>query len=272
MWVKICGITNLDDALTAVAMGADALGFMFVPGSRRQVDVETVRDIVKRLPPEVITVGVFRNERPERVTDVVHRIGLHGAQLHGHEPLREVRWIRSRVQFVIQAFAAGDPAHAAAANGPADIIMVDSPEPGSGKVFDWRLAEGAPGGIRLLLAGGLTPDNVANAIARVRPWGVDVSTGVEVTATPGRKDASKLRRFISAAKGAGDELEEPPVSLSRGSANGSANGLSNGAQVLDLTAARARSGLDEGSIVTVADDFDYDRAGVTRPWDWEIDE
>lgn len=261
MWVKICGITNLDDALTAVAMGADALSFVFVPGSRRQVDVESVRDIVKRLPPEVITVGVFRNERPERVTDVVHRIGLHGAQLHGHEPLREVRWVRTRVQFVIQAFTAGDPALAAAANGPADIILVDSPEPGSGKVFDWRLAEGAPGGVRLLLAGGLTPDNVADAIARVRPWGVDVSSGVE--AAPGRKDATKLRRFIAAAKGAGDELEEPPVGVERAA----------GGQVLDLTAARVRAGgSTNGSVATIADDLDYEAAGVSRPWDWEIDE
>ncbi len=244
MWVKICGITNLDDALTATAMGADALGFLFAP-SRRQVDVETVRDIVKRLPPEVITVGVFRNERPERVTDVVHRIGLHGAQLHGHEPLREVRWIRQRVQFVVQAFAAGDPGLAAAANGPADIVLVDSPDPGSGKVFDWRLAEGVPGGVRLLLAGGLNPDNVAEAIARVRPWGVDVSTGVE--ASPGRKDATKLRRFIAAAKGAGDELEEPPVTST---------------VVLDLTHRGDGAQLDP---------LDVDE-GPVRPFDWAVDD
>jgi len=244
MWVKICGITNLDDALTATAMGADALGFLFAP-SRRQVDVETVRDIVKRLPPEVITIGVFRNERPERVTDVMHRIGLHGAQLHGHEPLREVRWIRQRVQFVVQAFTAGDPALAAAANGPADIVMVDSPDPGSGKVFDWRMAEGVPGGVKLLLAGGLHSDNVAEAIARVRPWGVDVSTGVE--AAPGRKDPTKLRKFIAAAKGAGDELEEPPVT---------------GAVVLDLT---------RSANSPVFDDFELD-PGLTRPFDWAVDD
>jgi phosphoribosylanthranilate isomerase len=245
MWVKICGITNLDDALTATAMGADALGFVFAP-SRRQVDVETVHDIVKRLPGDVITVGVFRNERPERVTEVVHRIGLHGAQLHGHETLREVRWIRQRVQFVIQAFAAGDPAVAAAANGPADIVMVDSPDPGSGKVFDWRLAEGVPGGVRLLLAGGLTVDNVAEAIARVRPWGVDVSTSVE--ASPGRKDATKLRRFIAAARGAGEELEEPPVS----------------AVVLDLTPRGAGRELGDAFALEAT-------PGVTRPFDWAID-
>ncbi len=210
MWVKICGITNEDDALLATALGADALGFVFAP-SRRQVDFDTVRDIVKRLPSEIITVGVFRNERPERVSEIVNKIGLHGAQLHGHEPLSEVRWIRQRVQFVIQAFTAGDPSLHAAANGPADIILVDSADPGSGKVFDWQLADGVPGGVRLLLAGGLTAENVQEAIAKVRPWGVDVSTGVE--AAPGRKDPRKLRLFIEAAKAAelSDDLIEPPT-------------------------------------------------------------
>ena len=85
---------------------------------------------------------------------------------------------------MIQAFAAGDPALAAAANGPADVILVDSPDPGSGRLFDWKLAEGAPGGIRLLVAGGLTADNVGDAIRRIRPWGVDVATGVESSPGP----------------------------------------------------------------------------------------
>ena len=216
MFVKICGITNEEDALLAVAMGADALGFVFAAGSRRQVRVEEAQDIIKRLPPGTVTVGVFKDERPERVVEIVNRIGLRGAQLHGREPISEVRWIRSRLQFVIQAFAAGDPALAAAANGPADVILVDSPAPGSGRLFDWTLAEGAPGGIRLMLAGGLGPENVAEAIQRVRPWGVDVSTGVE--ASPGRKDARKLRRFIQIAHEVGDTLEEderpaPPVEM-----------------------------------------------------------
>ena len=209
-WVKICGITNEDDALLATALGADALGFIFAP-SRRQVDYDTVRDIVKRVPSEIITVGVFRNERPERVAEIVNRIGLHGAQLSGDEPLSEVRWIRHRVQFVIQAFTAGDAAIQAAANGPADIIMLDAKEPGSGTVFDWRLAETVPRGVRLLLAGGLNIDNVQNAIDKVRPWGVDVATGVE--SSPGRKDPKKLRMFIEAAKAGDDDgFTEPAVS------------------------------------------------------------
>ena len=114
MFVKICGITNEEDALLAVALGADALGFVFAPGSRRQVRPDDVRDILRRLPPGTVSVGVFRDERPERVVELVHRLGLTGAQLHGREPLSEVRWVRRRVPFVIQAFAAGDPALAAA--------------------------------------------------------------------------------------------------------------------------------------------------------------
>jgi phosphoribosylanthranilate isomerase len=206
VFVKICGNTTEEDALLATALGADALGFVFAP-SRRQVKADDVRSIVKRLPHEVTTVGVFVNERPERVVEIASIVGLHGVQLSGREPLSEVRWIRERLSFVIQGFTAGDPALALAANGPADVVLVDSPNPGSGQVFDWRLAEGAPGGVRLLLAGGLTPENVSEAIRRVRPWGVDVATGVE--ASPGRKDPRKLRRFIEAARGGGEALEEP---------------------------------------------------------------
>jgi phosphoribosylanthranilate isomerase len=137
MFVKICGITNEDDALLATALGADALGFVFAP-STRQVHAEGVRDIVKRLPPDVLPVGVFRNERPEHIIEIAGRVGLHAVQLSGSEPLSEVRWVRERVRFVIQGFAAGDPALAAAVNSPADVVLVDSPSPGSGKVFDWR--------------------------------------------------------------------------------------------------------------------------------------
>jgi phosphoribosylanthranilate isomerase len=207
VFVKICGITNEEDALLAVALGADALGFIFVSGSPRQVTPTEVRDIVRRLPPGTTTVGVFRDERPERVVEVVNTVGLRAAQLHGREPLSEVRTIRRNVPFVIQAFTAGDDAVASVANGPADAVLVDSPAPGSGRVFDWSLLEGVPGGIRLLLAGGLDPHNVGDAIRRVRPFGVDVCTGVETFAGSGHKDPRKLRRFIEAAREAAAELE-----------------------------------------------------------------
>src|SRR4051812_48814107 len=179
MWIKICGITNEEDALLAIALGADALGFVFAPGSPRQVTTHIVGEILHRLPAGVITVGVFRDEVKERVVEIVNTLGLGGAQLHGREPLSDVRWIRRRVPFVIQGFRAGDPALAAVANGPVDIVLLDAEEPGSGAAFDWGLADAVPPGVRLLLAGGLHPDNVASAIRRVRPWGVDVSSGVE---------------------------------------------------------------------------------------------
>jgi phosphoribosylanthranilate isomerase len=106
--------------------------------------------------------------------------------------------VKERVPFVIQAFPAGSPALERAADYGVDAVMIDSPTPGSGKVFDWSLAEGAPPGLRLILAGGLTPDNVAGAIEAVRPWGVDSATGVEDA--PGRKDARKVRAFVAAAR------------------------------------------------------------------------
>jgi len=212
VFVKICGITNEDDALLATALGADALGFVFAP-SRRQVKPDIVRDIVKRLPREITTVGVFKDDRPAHVVDLASRVGLHAVQLHGREPMSEVKWIRERVRFVIQGFTAGDPALAAAVNSPADVILVDSPDPGSGRVFDWRMAEGAPSGVRLLLAGGLTSHNVADAIKLVRPWGVDVSSGVEAAA--GLKDPRKLRQFIEAARAATADVAEHPIDLGR---------------------------------------------------------
>jgi phosphoribosylanthranilate isomerase len=218
VFVKVCGITNEEDALLAVAVGADALGFVFASGSPRQVTPGTVRDIVRRLPPGAVTVGVFRDERPERVAEIVNTVGLSGAQLHGREPVSEVRTVRRQVQFVIQAFAAGDKAIHAAAGGPADVVLIDTPEPGSGQVFDWALAEGAPPGARLLLAGGLDADNVQEAIRRVRPWGVDVSSGVETFAGSGRKDARRLRRFVEAARAAGDAVEQDGWAPSGGTA------------------------------------------------------
>jgi phosphoribosylanthranilate isomerase len=207
VFVKICGITNEEDALLAIALGADALGFVFASGSPRQVVPVDVRSIVKRLPPGATTIGVFRDERPERVLETVNTVGLVGAQLHGREPASEVRWVRERLPLVIQGFSAGDPSIADAAEGRADLVLLDAAEPGSGRAFDWALAEGVRPGARLLLAGGLTPENVADAVKRVRPWGVDVSSGVETEAGSGRKDARRLQAFIAAARRAGEELE-----------------------------------------------------------------
>ncbi len=208
MFVKICGITREDDALLAVAMGADAVGFVFAP-SRRQVAPAVVRDIVRRLPPEVLTVGVFRDEAPARVIDIVNATGLRAAQLHGRENAEATRLVRSRVPIVFKAFPAGDPRLDRASEYGADAILIDSASPGSGRVFDWSLAQRRPDGQRMILAGGLTPDNVAEAIARVRPWGVDVASGVEADrGEPGQKDARRVMAFVEAAKSADPRADE----------------------------------------------------------------
>jgi phosphoribosylanthranilate isomerase len=199
VFVKICGLTTEDDALLAVAMGADAIGFVFAP-SPRQVAPGHVAQIAHRIPPEVITVGVFRDTRPDRVVEIVHEAGLRAAQLHGHETREDVAYVAERVPLVIKAFASDAPALDEATDYPADAFMIDAPSPGSGRVFDWRLAEGVPRTRRLILAGGLDPMNVADAIAQVHPWGVDVSTGVE--ASPGHKDPRLVRAFILAARAA----------------------------------------------------------------------
>lgn len=199
MFVKICGITNEDDALFAVAMGADAVGFVFAP-STRQIAAQQVYDITRRLPPEILTVGVFRDELPGRVIDVANRAGVKAVQLHGRETPEQTAEVAASIRWVIKAFSATSPQLAKADRYGTDLILVDAPTPGSGKVFDWGLADEAPEGLRLILAGGLDPDNVADAIAAVEPWGVDVSSGVE--AAPGRKDPTKVRRFIANARAA----------------------------------------------------------------------
>jgi len=207
VFVKICGLTSEEDALLAVAMGADAVGFIFAP-SARQVAPQKVADIVKRLPVDITTVGVFKDEAAQRVVDIVTHTGLRAAQLHGFESPNEARWVRQRVRTVFKVFPAGDPRLDHADDWGADVIMIDNATPGSGEVFDWSLAEGAPANRRILLAGGLTPANVGDAIRTVKPWGVDVATGVE--SSPGHKDARKLKAFIDAARAAARQVEAPP--------------------------------------------------------------
>jgi len=212
VFVKVCGITSEEDALLAVAMGADAVGFVLAP-SPRQVQPSIVADIVKRLPPEILTVGVFRDEAPARVAQVVHGAGLVGAQLHGSETPAVVKEVASSVRFVIKAFRAGSAAVRDAKSFGADAVLIDADRPGSGELFDWSLAAEVPAGVRMMLAGGLTPENVAGAVASLQPWAVDVSTGVE--SAPGKKDPVKLRAFVANAKSvelgtpAYDEGERP---------------------------------------------------------------
>ena len=203
--VKICGITNLEDALFAVEAGADALGFNFYPPSPRYIAPEDARRIIDEMPSTTFCVGVFVNEEsPAAVARLAGMSGVGAVQLHGDESPEFCAALKK--QRVIKALRVGKdfvPEHAA--RYPVESILLDafcaSERGGTGETFDWALARKTREAVaQLYLAGGLTPENVADAIRLVRPWGVDVCSGVE--AAPGRKDAVKLRAFIAAAKAA----------------------------------------------------------------------
>jgi phosphoribosylanthranilate isomerase len=196
-FIKICGVTNEADALLAVGLGADAVGVIFAP-SPRQVSLATAGDIVRRLPVETMTVGVFRDEAPTRVVEIANQLGFRGVQLHGHEPLSEVLYISERVPLVIKALPATNPDIARFTDSGADLLLVDGPNPGSGELFDWRLAEGVANADRLIVSGGLDAENVQAAIEKLHPFGVDVATGVEMA--PGVKDPRRLKAFITAVR------------------------------------------------------------------------
>jgi phosphoribosylanthranilate isomerase len=200
--VKICGLTSEADALLAVGLGADAIGFVFAP-SPRQVAPQAVRRIIERVPPEILTVGVFRNEARTRVVDIVNTIGLRAAQLHGDETAEDTRWVAERIPVTIKAFPAGHRNIARIDEYGVETVLVDAESPGSGEVFDWRLAEGVADPARLIVSGGLHAGNVGDAIAHLHPFGVDVSSGVE--SEPGRKDPRKVRAFVMAARSAAGE-------------------------------------------------------------------
>jgi phosphoribosylanthranilate isomerase len=204
MLVKICGITSEEDALLAVALGADAVGFVFAP-SPRQVTAHAVDRIIGRLPREILTVGVFRDESPKRVVHIVNSIGLRAAQLHGSESISDSQYVAERVPLLIKAFPAGHPEISRSAEFGAGAVLVDGASPGSGEVFEWRLAEGVVDPSRLIVSGGLNAGNVGDAIAHLHPFGVDVSSGVE--ASPGAKDPRKVREFVAAARLAAADYE-----------------------------------------------------------------
>lgn len=199
LFVKICGVTTEEDALLVAAMGADAVGMVFAASSRR-ITAGVARDIVRRLPPEVLSVGVFRDESRERVVETANTIGLRVVQLHGHESAEDTRWVAERVPNVIRAFSIADPSleQSRLAEFGSVALLIDSPMPGSGEAFDWESLDQLSLRRPFLLAGGLEPTNVAAAVETVRPWGVDVSSGVE--ARPGVKDPVKVQRFIANAR------------------------------------------------------------------------
>jgi phosphoribosylanthranilate isomerase len=165
-----------------------------------------VADIVKRLPFETVTVGVFRDESPRRVVEIAGQVGLRAVQLHGFESAEDSRWVAERLNWTIKAFPAGHRNIERFPEYGAQTLLVDGPAPGSGELFDWRLAEGVVDPGRLLVSGGLRPDNVGAAVAHLHPWGVDVATGVE--SSPGVKDPGKVRDFVLAAREAGRLVDE----------------------------------------------------------------
>ncbi len=197
--VKICGITRLGDALAAARLGADALGFNFWPRSKRYVAPEAAREMVRSLPPFVAAVGVFVDPDRDEVLRAVEASGIQVVQLHGDEPPALCASLPLPVVKAIRIAAARDLA--ALETYHVSAFLLDSASPGyggSGRTFDWALAAGVASSIRAILAGGLSPENVADAVRTVRPYGVDVASGVE--SEPGVKDAARMELFIRAAK------------------------------------------------------------------------
>jgi len=196
MLVKICGVTRLEDAEAAVDCGAGAIGFVFWPGSPRVIPPDAARAIVRRLPPFVTPVGVFVNQPADYVNEVAALVGLGVVQLHGDESAGYASTITRPVlkAMTVEAAAAADAWPAAT------MILLDANDPvrrgGTGQTIDWSGAAMVASRRPVVLAGGLTPDNVAAAVAAVRPFGIDVSSGVE--RSPGIKDRGRLRSLFEA--------------------------------------------------------------------------
>jgi phosphoribosylanthranilate isomerase len=202
VFIKICGITSLEDAELAVAAGADALGFNFWPPSPRHISPQKAAAITAKLGSTTVKVGVFVDASTVDVTETVHSAGLDLAQIHGPVPPLTVRFW--------QALSAGpgleNQLQTAMQTSPPEAFLIDTPagarRGGTGRAFDWSLVRGLPG--RIVLAGGLAPDNVAQAIREARPWGVDACSQLE--SAPGRKDPARVRAFIQAVREV--EIEE----------------------------------------------------------------
>lgn len=212
-WVKVCGMTNLEDALLAVDAGADAVGFVFYEKSPRCVNLETVREIVQELPKEIEKVGVFVNEAEDMLSEIAEGAGLTAIQMHGdHEDPRVADKVKA-MRPELKVFAAISMVHESpdgwAMTWRQDVVhafLVDSgsgSKPGgTGKTFDWSKSGPVLKRIKargnVVAAGGLTPENVSMALSILKPWGVDVVSGVE--ARPGKKDPEKVRAFVRAVR------------------------------------------------------------------------
>jgi phosphoribosylanthranilate isomerase len=212
-WVKICGTTNLEDALLAVDAGADAVGFVFCDQSPRKVDVETTRQIVAQLPESVEKVGVFVNECEDMICGAVDRAGLTAVQMHGDDEDPHVADLLAALRSKLKIMAGISMRHpspeAWAMTWRPDLVhafLLDSgtsSKPGgTGKAFDWRASVPRVDVIKKLgkvvIAGGLNASNVVDALEVLHPWGVDVASGVE--SRPGKKDPDKVRAFVQAVR------------------------------------------------------------------------
>jgi len=193
MMVKICGITNREDALAAIEGGASALGFNFYPQSPRYLDPEQAAELIAQLPATVWKVGVFVNESPQRITEIVNRAGLNIAQLHNVGQAGSLPGLRIwKAAQVDEAFRLSDLDQL-----EAEAVLLDTAiHGGTGRTFDWSKAAG-PTKVKIILAGGLDATNVRQAIAAVHPWGVDTCSRIE--SSPGRKDHVKMAQFLREA-------------------------------------------------------------------------
>jgi phosphoribosylanthranilate isomerase len=201
--VKVCGITNPEDGAFAAGIGADAIGLVFAE-SPRKVSVEEAREIGAALPGCVLKVGVFVNEESEEVLRIAREVGLDYTQLHGDETPETVTFLREGGVKVMKALRVRDEGSLAAMEGyGADLVMLDAwsekARGGTGERFDWTLAKSLRGRGNIVVSGGLSPENVREAISFFEPYGVDASSSLEEA--PGKKNEERVRRFVSAAKG-----------------------------------------------------------------------
>lgn len=199
--VKICGITNLEDAAAAIDFGADALGFVFFKGSPRCITLQQAEAIICKLPPFVTTVGVFVDETPEMIHSTIINAGIDVIQLHGEERPEACQFSRRSIKAIrIKSIDSLEPLKTFKSLVSAFLLDAYTADAlgGTGQKFNWDIAVEAKQFGRIILAGGLTPDNIRDAIAHVKPYGVDVSSGVE--RKKGKKDLQKMKLFIERAK------------------------------------------------------------------------
>ncbi len=197
MFIKVCGLRTPVDVATAVAAGADAVGFVFARSVRR-VDVPTARELAALVPDSVLTVGVFADVPAAEAAQLATAAGVRAIQLHGDYPRAAFDEVAATSLTLIRATTLTPQTDVAVGAFGEDLLLLDAPVPGAGQTWDLTLLERAQPQGKWVLAGGLNPDNVGAAIRAARPWGVDVSSGVE--SARGVKDPERIRRFVAAAR------------------------------------------------------------------------